>query len=49
MNLLLTWGPVYIVPIGDLLIRALALAPAVRGNQGAGGGLGAGYKIVGAV
>lgn len=43
LHLILTWGPVNVGPIGDLLIGALALTPAVWGHQGAGGGLGAGH------
>lgn len=39
LHLILTWGPINVGPIGDLLIGALALAPAVWGHQGAGGGL----------
>lgn len=39
VNLVLTWGPVNVGPVGYLFIWALALAPAVRGHQGAGGGL----------
>lgn len=43
LHLVLTWGPVNVVPVGDLLVGALALAPAVWGHQGAGGGLRAGH------
>lgn len=39
MNRVLTWGPVNIGPIRDLLVGALALAPAIWGHQGAGGRL----------
>lgn len=43
LHFVLTWGPVNVGPIGDLFIGALALAPAVRGHQRAGGGLRAGH------
>lgn len=45
----LTWGPVNVGPVWDLFAGALALAPAVWGHQGAGGGLRAGHQIVRAV
>lgn len=35
----LTWWPVDIGPIGHLVTAALALPPAVRRDQGAGGRL----------
>lgn len=43
LHLILTWGPVNVGPIGDLLIGALALAPAVWGHKRAGGRLRAGH------
>lgn len=41
-----TWWPVDTGPIGDLVTGALDLSPALRGHQGAGGGLGAGVQVV---
>lgn len=43
LNIVLTWGPVNVGPIGDLFVGALALAPAVWGHQGTGGGLRTGH------
>lgn len=46
---LLTWWPVDIGPVCHLVTVALALPPAVRGDQGAGRRLRAGHQVVGAV
>lgn len=47
--MVVTGGPVDVGPVGDLLVGALGLTPAVWGHQCAGGGVRAGHQAVGAV